>query len=337
MIEIDAGEARRLRARAQLIGGSSLEPAAVVRRAGALQGQDAGAVLRAVALRSRPGTTVADVRSAFDAGELVRGWPMRGTLFALTPKGLSGFAAINAPRMQTVIRSRRGNLGISDEHFDLAKSTAVWALDKRPHTRAELAVLWREAGVPEGQGHDYHYTSTLAIDGVLALGPFDGNEQLVVRLRPSDEEQAAFLARIARAFFVARGPATLDDFSWWAKLPKALLRPAALAVDGIEEVSVDGRTMLYLDDGLGSLAPDGVVLLPGFDEWVLGYQDRSLVGSREALAQLATVNGIFRPAVLVDGRIVGTWRVKEGATLVEKVSAKLRRAIDAAIADWPYV
>ncbi len=94
--------------------------------------------------------------------------------------------------------------------------------------------------------------------------------------------------------------------------------------------------MLHLDDGLGAPVPEGVLLVPAFDEWLLGYQDRALVGSREALAQVATVNGIFRPAVLVDGRVVGTWRVKEGATIVEKVSAKVRRAIDAAIAAWPY-
>lgn len=336
MIEIDADEARRLRARAQLIGGSALEPAAVVGRAGALQAQDAAAVLRAIALRSRPGTTVDEVRALFDGGRVVRGWPMRGTLFAVTPEDLAGFAAVNAPRMQTSIRSRRASLGLTDEHFAAAKSAAIAALDERPHTRAELAARWREAGVPEGTGLDYHFTSTLAIDGVLALGPFDGKDQLVVRLRPSEEEQTVFLARIARAFFAARGPASLDDFSWWAKLPKALLRPAALSVGGIEEVSVEGRRMLHLDDGFGSPAPSGVLLLPGFDEWVLGYQDRSLVASREALAQVATVNGIFRPVVLVDGQIVGTWRAKEGATLVEKVNATLRRAIDAAIGAWPY-
>ena len=41
--------------------------------------------LRAIAVRSAPGTTLDDVRAAFDAGELVRSWAMRGTLFVAAP------------------------------------------------------------------------------------------------------------------------------------------------------------------------------------------------------------------------------------------------------------
>jgi len=336
VIEIDANEARRLRARSQLLGGSGLAPADVVARAGAMQGQDLGSVLRAIALRCAPGTTLDDVRAAFDAGQLVRGWPMRGTLFALTPEDLAGFARLTGPRMQTSLRARRGNLGLEDRHFELAREVAVAALEAGPIARDELASRWHDAGVPEGAGLDYHFTSTLAIDGVLALGPFDGRDQLVVRIGPPREDEAAFLARIARAFFAARGPASIDDFAWWTKLPKSLLRPAALAVDGIETISVEGRPMLHLDDGGGPPPSGAVALVPGFDEWVLGYQDRSLVGSKEALAAVATVNGIFRPAVLLDGRIVGTWRPKDGAALVERVNAAAAKAIDAAIAAWPF-
>ena len=47
----------------------------VVDRAVALQGQDLPAVLRAIAIRSAPGTTIDDVRAAFDRGEIVRSWP----------------------------------------------------------------------------------------------------------------------------------------------------------------------------------------------------------------------------------------------------------------------
>jgi len=336
MIEIDAAEARRLRARAHLIGGSALEPAAVVARAGALQGQDLGSVLRAIALRSASGTTVADVRAAFDSGALVRGWPMRGTLFAVTPADLAGFVGVTAPRMQASLRARRAYLGLSDADFELAKSVATAALAERPRSRGELEALWADAGVPQGQGLGYHFTSTLAIDGVLALGPFDGNDQIVVPVVPISEPEDAFLARIARAFFAARGPATLDDLAWWLKAPKGGLKRAIAEVEEIERVSVDGREMLRLDDGVEVGEPAAVVLVPGFDEWILGYADRSLTASDAVMKELATVNGIFRPAVLVDGVAVGRWS-KGALELVERVTAKQRKAIDAALAAWPYV
>ena len=55
-------------------------------------------------------------------------------------------------------------------------------------------------------------------------------------------------------------------------------------------------------------------------------------------------NGIFRPAVLVDGVTVGTWRWPRGARagtepvldLVEPVSAAARQEIEQALTAWPH-
>ena len=336
MIEISAAEARRLRGRAHLLGGSALAPVEVVRRFGAMQGQDLNAVLRAIALRSSG--SAADVRAAFDSGELVRGWPMRGTLFAVTPGDLAGFVRLTGPRLAATVRTRRAFVGVTDADFELAKSVAIEALEERPHSRAELADRWAAAGLPQDSGHNYHFTSTLAIDGVLHLGRFDGTDQLVERALEATEDDDVFLARIARAFFSARGPATVDDFAWWTKLPKATLRKAIAAVDGIEQVSVEGRESWRVDDGASAADAPKVVLVPAFDEWILGYQERSLVASPAAQKAIATVNGIFRPAILVDGSAVGTWTVKKGRAaileLVENVAAKVRKSIDAALDAW---
>ena len=305
MIELSGAEARRLRAKSHLLGGSGLSPAAVVARAGAMQGQDQNAVLQAIAMRSTPGTTIDDVRAAFDSGAIVRGWPMRGTLFAVTPDDLAGFTRVTGPRLQTSLRSRRAYVGITEADFERAMSVAIEALEARPHSRDELTALWADAGFPERLGISYHLVSTLAISGVLHLGRFDGKEQLVERARQPVGDESAFLARMALAFYAARGPATIDDFSWWTKLPKSVVRPAVEAVEGLEPVRVEGREMRYLDDGVvGAPVPDEVVV-PAFDEWILGYQDRSLVASAEVMAEIATVNGIFRSARIVDGVVVG--------------------------------
>lgn len=305
MIELSAVEARRLRTRAHLLGGSRLTPGEVVARAGALQGQDQNAVLQAIAMRAAPGTTVDDVRAAFDAGTLVRGWPMRGTLFATTPEDLAGFTRVTGPRLGATLRTRRAFVGITDADFDAAMTVAIGALDARPHSREELAALWAAAGVPQGPGINYHLVSTLAISGVLQLGRFSGRDQLVERARPSTEDESAFLVRMARAFFGARGPATLDDFAWWTKLPKGLLRPAVDEVEGLERVLVEGLESHYLDGGTPALDVPRELVVPAFDEWLLGYRDRSLVASDEVMRDIATVNGIFRAARLVDGVVVG--------------------------------
>ncbi|MBP8242098.1 MAG: winged helix DNA-binding domain-containing protein, partial [Thermoflexales bacterium] len=48
-------------------------------------------------------------------------------------------------------------------------------------------------------------------------------------------------------------------------------------------------------------------LLPGFDEYLLGYVDRSHILANIPKAEIIHSNGIFRPTVLMAGQIVGTW------------------------------
>ena len=49
-------------------------------------------------------------------------------------------------------------------------------------------------------------------------------------------------------------------------------------------------------------------LLPGFDEFVLGYGDRTAVLDPEFAGRIVPgSNGMFRPTVVHGGRIVGTW------------------------------
>ena len=56
-------------------------------------------------------------------------------------------------------------------------------------------------------------------------------------------------------------------------------------------------------------APRGVHALPGFDEYLLGYRDRSAPLAGGPLELVAPgKNGLFLSTVVVDGEVVGTWR-----------------------------
>jgi len=355
--ELTALEARRLRRQAHLLAGSELAPAAVVDRAVALQGQDLPAVLRAIAIRSRPATTVADVRAAFDAGELVRSWPMRGTLFVTTPERLATLLHFTAERTHRAAVRRRAQLGLDDDVLARAHDVLGEALAERPLRRDEALATWEKAGIATAAGRGYHLLMHLCVDGLAHWGPFaDGESEQLLTLTttaPPDDPEAA-LADVVRDFVRARGPVTEADLAWWTKLPRSTLRRAAAAVDDLVEVSVAGSPAWVVGEIVGESdapGPGGVTLVPGFDEWILGYADRSLVASPAVLAALVPGgNGVFRPAVLVDGVVVGTWRParsgrpgRPGRTasepvveLVEQVSAATRRAIDRAVAAWPH-
>lgn len=64
-------------------------------------------------------------------------------------------------------------------------------------------------------------------------------------------------------------------------------------------------------------AVDDLLVLPGFDEYLLGYRDRTLMldpAHREAVVPGG--NGVFQATVVHRGRVVGTWKRTIGARRV---------------------
>jgi hypothetical protein len=55
--------------------------------------------------------------------------------------------------------------------------------------------------------------------------------------------------------------------------------------------------------------PSRVYLLPGFDEHLLGYKDRSAVLASEHAPKIVPGNnGMFLPTIVVAGQVIGTWK-----------------------------
>jgi hypothetical protein len=154
------------------------------------------------------------------------------------------------------------------------------------------------------------------------LGPTDGADQEYVLLeewvpspRRLDREQA--LAELVLRYVAGHGPASVQDLARWADLPLRDVR-AGVADAGDALLERDGLLMAPdLPDRLASCRAEaaGVHLLPGFDELVLGYADKTAVLEPEHADRICPGNnGVFRPTVVAGGRVVGTWgRDRKGA------------------------
>ncbi|MGH3798452.1 MAG: DNA glycosylase AlkZ-like family protein, partial [Pseudonocardiaceae bacterium] len=88
----------------------------------------------------------------------------------------------------------------------------------------------------------------------------------------------------------------------------------AIARPQLERIDVDGVEYFMhpetpaLLDSYRSRA-QGVFLLPGFDEYLLGYQDRGAALPREFAQRIVPGNnGMFQPTVIADGQVIGTWK-----------------------------
>lgn len=321
MAEPSAGELSLLRLAAQrVIGPPAPDPTAAVAWLTAVQAQDLPGALTSIALRSA-GRSVADVVAAFDAGRIVRTWPMRGTLHAVPAEDAGWMVALMGSRPMAAAALRRTQLGLDEGALGLSRDLAEQALaDGGALTRAELLSVWQAAGLPVDAGRGYHLLVHLAHQGVLCQGPFRGKEQAFVLLeawvdRPRRPDRDEALAELALRYLRSHGPATRADLVRWSGLGVKDVRSGIAAVaDQLAELHLDGVTYL-LDPGTPERLAghreqaEGVHLLPGFDEMVLGYADRSMtVPARHAERIVPGRNGVFRPTVLDGGVAVGTWR-----------------------------
>jgi hypothetical protein len=313
-------EVALLRLAAQrLVGPGHATPLDTVRWLTAVQAQDQPGALTSVALRSGPCTRT-DVVAPLDAGEVVRSWPMRGTLHLVAAEDLSWMLRLMASRVVHATTRRRTELGLDAAQLGTARDLAVGALSGgRRRRRSELFAVWDAAGLSTPAQRGAHMLSYLAMTGSLVFGPTSDGEPLLVLLdewvpepRSLGDEEA--LGELALRYFRSHGPATVADLARWTKLRAgdvrvglALARPrlATLDVDGVEHL-MDPATPDLLAAARDQA--EGVLLLPGFDELMLGYGDRrAALDPAFADRIVPGGNGVFRPTVVSAGRVVGTW------------------------------
>lgn len=310
-----------LRLAAQRLAGPALASAAeAVRWMTAMQAQDHNGALTSVALRTVGGTREL-VETAFTRGEIVKSWPMRGTLHLVAAEDLPWLSALTAQRLLAGAARRRAQLDLDEPTLERARVLAVGALASgRELSRDELLAAWRQGGLITAGQRGYHLLWHLAHLGVLCFGPVrEGTQRIVLvdewitQPRPLDREAA--LGELTSRYFRSHGPATIRDFTRWVGLTAAdvraglaLARPGLASIDvgGVEHL-MDPRTPEVLDACRGRAR--GVFLLPGFDENLLGYADRGAALPAEYADRIVPGgNGMFRPTIVHDGRVIGTWR-----------------------------
>lgn len=258
----------------------------VVRAFGVIQGQDLHSVHRSLALRAKDHS---------DAGNIVRGYPMRNTLFAASVKDIGWITELCA-------KGRKG---------DAELRAKVAELIDRPLSRAELKERATTA-LPEVP---FWHVVRVAMESGHAV--YCGAEQLItpVELPGIDEafngDKVAATADLMVRYFRTHGPATLPDFAWWTKLPQRLIKPAAenLPPDivrcGEESQDLVSAEVVEMAE---ARKKQSVLLLGAFDEYILGYQDRLFAMTKEIHETLVPGNrGVFRRAIVVDGQVRGTW------------------------------
>jgi Winged helix DNA-binding domain len=294
-------------------------------------------------LRARSsGVSDGDVLRAIETERsVVRTWLMRGTIHLVASSDLRWMVRLIGPVVARKFQTRRRQLGLTDQVLGRALAALPELLADGPHTRAEiregLAVraVTIDSPDPSAYWHLLLYASTL---GLVCRGPDRGRNATFALVddwlpnAPAGPSGDDALAELARRYFAAYSPATAADFGVWSALPTA--RAVALIRDELTPADVDGRPGFRL----GDVAPQrGVRLLPAFDNYLLGYKDRTAILEPE-LHMHVYQGGWILPTVLVDGRVVGTWALERAKGKVRispfaPLKSRVRAQVDAEISD----
>jgi hypothetical protein len=313
----------------------------VVRWMTAMQAQDFPGAKWAVGVR-RPGTTDAEVEAALADRSILRSWPLRGTLHFVASEDLHWMLSLTRDRMVRRAASTLAAEDLSqlvlDRAADAVRSSLAGA---RVMTRDEVYRLLAQSGVSELGQARYHALWYLCQTGVLCMGPPEGKSQTFVLLdewvpNPKTLEHDEALGELALRYIRSHGPATDRDFSWWSSLTLTDARKGlAIVRDQVESREVESVEYLFSPELAEPSAAAGVRLLPGFDEYLLGYTDRrvALATEHEPLV-FPGRNGMFLSTIVSDGAVVGTWKrstTSAGVTVdLQPFSALSRRATSAA-------
>ena len=301
-----------------LAGNARATPHEVVSHLGAMQAQDILGSLWAVGARMRGGGE-SDVERAVAERKIVRCWPMRGTLHFVAAEDVRWMLALHAPR---VLKRSRTRL---ERDFDLDAATLrrcrtiIERALRGGHalTRSEIYTALEREKIATRDSRGLHILFAIAHEQHICFGPKRGKQPTFVLLdewipEPSRRTREESLAELARRYFTGHGPATAADLMWWSGLTMKEVN---------EAIALAGKTIPNAPPR-AKKAP--VRLLPPFDEFTVGYKDRSAMIEPRFAKHINGGGGLLNAVLVIDGRVEGTWKRTLGRTTVDITIAPFR-------------
>lgn len=305
---------------AQLLAGPpASDPLAVAERLLAIQAQDPRGARLAVRARSS-GLTAADVDRALTADRsLLISWLNRGTLQLVRSEDYPWLQALTSPRVVTTNARRLLEEGVPPAAAERGVRVVEQALaEDGPLTRDQLRERVAAAGVRTERQALVHILLLASLRGLIVRGPLMESGHAFVLVRdwlgePKPVDRDAALAELARRYLIGHGPASDRDLARWAGVTLGDARKGLAAIGGELEQDADGLVDLAARTPAAELPPPR--LLGPFDPLLHGWISRELLlGDHK---DVVTVNGIFRPIALVEGRAVAIWRMPGGEVELE--------------------
>ena len=298
-------------------------PAELVGYMGAMQAQEYRLMRWAVAMRTKKPSAKA-FKKAFDSGEIIRLHLMRGTWQLVSAENYWPFVELCAPKAMAVTKGwmSSNKISIPDEEVRRIREVLLQtAADKGSVTKEDFVQALAEKDIHMDDHRLSYHIRMAEIFGFLCSGdllPMKATYALTAdKVKPHtkmDRDEALML--FTRKYFQSRQPATLEDFVWWSGLNISdCRRGIELLGDSLHVVETHGRASLrqrrefYLTDDCRTrgFRKGKYLLIPPYDEYLIGYKSRDIVLPPEHRHRAHNNSGIFQPIIAHDGIICGNW------------------------------
>jgi len=303
-------------------------PEEIVAWFGAMQAQDYPMAKWAIGLRI-PGTTEEKIEQAIAEGKILRTHLMRPTWHFVAAQDIRWLIALSAPQLKSTSGATFRQFGLDANTCKRSNDLIIKALEGGKHlTRAEIMTELKNAGIDSDTYRASYLMFSAEIDAIVCNGAKRGKEQTYALLDERAEKTAEIsrdeaIAKLTLRYFTSHAPATLKDFIWWSGLPTADARKGLeMNKSNFSSVEIEGQTY-YLPNSFSIPGgeTDTLHLLPAFDEFMVSYKDRSASLEPDKTREAITGNGIFKPIIVIDGKIAGVWKraFKKDSVVIEKI------------------
>lgn len=270
---------------------------------------------------------------------LVKSWTNRGTMHLFSAEDLPLFLHEGRTHFLRPVDTLESDAYIGASRKAYFADLIVDAIAQGMDERESLKTLCEEAGMTERESQSLFDPWGGTIRALCEKGRIchKVQEKKAYQLCPAFVPMAAEPAQLelARRYFTCFGPATVKDAAYFfgstqAKV-KSLLKRLPVA-----ETSLDGKSYFYMDNSLPAGELPACLFLAGFDQLLLGYEKtESLFLPGEHMRDIFSLSGIVRPAILVDGTVVGWWNRKNRKLKITLFSPADRELVsDTAAALW---
>lgn len=311
-------------------------PQEVVAYMGAMQAQDLEMSKWAVGLRLSNSTKTL-IENALNDGSLVRTHILRPTWHIVSGQDVRWMMALTGKNIKTLAATYERKLGIDAALFVKANNLIIKALEGgKSLSRQELMQELEKGGIKTDSSRAVHFMMNAETDAIVCNGTPRGKEITYALLDEKvpkglilNKEECLFT--LAQRYFRSHSPATLQDFHWWSGLSMTDARAGLQSIQNeLEQMEYEGKSYFIHRETEISDSEDSVFMLPAFDEYCVSYKDRSAVFDKHLQGQAITSNGIFKPIIVINGKVEGVWKrsIQKNKVLIEPTFFDASKKVD---------